>query len=100
MRRLQVLRRTALPMSQNLPGERVMRFIPLVIRLPLVIRPSFVLRFALGVLLAGGTVLAQAPPTGSLDIDLGAPQHTVSPTLYGLMTEEINFSYDGGLYAE
>ena len=24
----------------------------------------------------------------------------VSPTLYGLMTEEINFSYDGGLYAE
>jgi alpha-N-arabinofuranosidase len=77
-----------------------MRFIPLVIRLPLVIRPSFVLRFALGVLLAGGTVLAQAPPTGSLDIDLGAPQHTVSPTLYGLMTEEINFSYDGGLYAE
>jgi alpha-N-arabinofuranosidase len=24
----------------------------------------------------------------------------VSPMLYGLMTEEINFSYDGGLYAE
>jgi len=24
----------------------------------------------------------------------------VSPTLYGLMTEEINYSYDGGLYAE
>ena len=24
----------------------------------------------------------------------------VSPTLYGLMTEEINHSYDGGLYAE
>jgi hypothetical protein len=24
----------------------------------------------------------------------------VSPTLYGLMTEEINCSYDGGLYAE
>ena len=23
-----------------------------------------------------------------------------SPKLYGLMTEEINFSYDGGLYAE
>src|SRR5216684_5634020 len=24
----------------------------------------------------------------------------VSPQLYGLMTEEINYSYDGGLYAE
>ena len=24
----------------------------------------------------------------------------VSPTLYGLMTEEINFSYEGGLYGE
>src|SRR6195256_2953958 len=24
----------------------------------------------------------------------------VNPMLYGLMTEEINFSYDGGLYAE
>jgi alpha-L-arabinofuranosidase len=24
----------------------------------------------------------------------------VNPTLYGLMTEEINYSYDGGLYAE
>jgi alpha-L-arabinofuranosidase len=24
----------------------------------------------------------------------------VSPTLYGLMTEEINYSYEGGLYAE
>src|SRR5471032_2156939 len=24
----------------------------------------------------------------------------MSPTLYGLMTEEINFSYEGGLYGE
>src|SRR5579863_9565059 len=28
------------------------------------------------------------------------PVAAVSPTLYGLMTEEINYSYDGGLYAE
>ena len=28
------------------------------------------------------------------------PSTAVSPTLYGLMTEEINYSYDGGLYAE
>ena len=29
-----------------------------------------------------------------------SPSRHVSPTLYGLMTEEINYSYDGGLYAE
>ncbi|CAN7735641.1 alpha-L-arabinofuranosidase C-terminal domain-containing protein [Duganella sp. LjRoot269] len=33
-------------------------------------------------------------------IDLAKPGIPVSPTLYGQMTEEINFSYDGGLYAE
>ncbi|HWF47382.1 MAG TPA: alpha-L-arabinofuranosidase C-terminal domain-containing protein [Bryobacteraceae bacterium] len=42
---------------------------------------------------------AQESPA-KLNIQLGAPLHTVSPTLYGLMTEEINYSYDGGLYAE
>ena len=42
---------------------------------------------------------AQTAPV-HLQIDLGHAVHPVSPTLYGLMTEEINFSYDGGLYAE
>ena len=28
------------------------------------------------------------------------PGPAISPMLYGLMTEEINHSYDGGLYAE
>jgi len=41
---------------------------------------------------------AQSPAT--LKIDLNQPRANVSPTLYGLMTEEINYSYDGGLYAE
>jgi len=36
----------------------------------------------------------------ALRIDLTEPGLPVSPTLYGVMTEEINFSYDGGLYAE
>jgi alpha-N-arabinofuranosidase len=36
----------------------------------------------------------------ALRIDLSKPGIPVSPTLYGLMTEEINYSYDGGLYAE
>src|ERR1700739_4514510 len=35
-----------------------------------------------------------------LTIHADEPVSEVSPTLYGLMTEEINYSYDGGLYAE
>jgi hypothetical protein len=42
-------------------------------------------------------LLSQSP---SLAIQVDHPTAKVSPTLYGLMTEEINFSYDGGLYAE
>ena len=36
----------------------------------------------------------------SLTVDVNQPIGKVSPVLYGLMTEEINHSYDGGLYAE
>jgi alpha-N-arabinofuranosidase len=36
----------------------------------------------------------------TLTIDASRPVAKVSPTLYGLMTEEINYSYDGGLYGE
>jgi alpha-L-arabinofuranosidase len=35
-----------------------------------------------------------------LEVQVQKPIANVSPTLYGLMTEEINYSYDGGLYAE
>lgn len=44
--------------------------------------------------------LAQAQKPAVLTIHADQPTTPVSPTLYGLMTEEINFSYDGGLYAE
>jgi alpha-N-arabinofuranosidase len=40
---------------------------------------------------------AQAP---SFTIQADHPIATVSPSLYGLMTEEINYSYDGGIYGE
>jgi alpha-N-arabinofuranosidase len=43
--------------------------------------------------------VAQAS-AATLAIQADKPLHPVSPTLYGLMTEEINYSYDGGLYAE
>jgi alpha-N-arabinofuranosidase len=35
-----------------------------------------------------------------LRIDAGKVTGKVSPMLYGLMTEEINFSYEGGIYGE
>ncbi len=43
------------------------------------------------------TLSAQAP---SFNIQADHPVAAVSPTLYGLMTEEINYSYDGGIYGE
>src|ERR1700722_6427481 len=45
----------------------------------------------------GRTAFAQS---ASLTVDLAHPGVKISPMLYGLMTEEINHSYDGGLYAE
>ncbi|HEY1804760.1 MAG TPA: alpha-L-arabinofuranosidase C-terminal domain-containing protein [Terracidiphilus sp.] len=47
--------------------------------------------------LLSNSSLAQAP---SLTIQVDHPTAKVSPTFYGLMTEEINFSYEGGLYGE
>jgi alpha-N-arabinofuranosidase len=61
--------------------------------------------FACGLALSAAAILdaacvvAQAPPA-VLTIHADQPVSKVSPSLYGLMTEEINYSYDGGLYAE
>jgi len=56
-------------------------------------------RTLLPLLLAIGLVPARAAgPT--IVIDATTPSGKVSPTLYGLMTEEINHAYDGGLYGE
>jgi len=44
--------------------------------------------------------VAAASARPVLEIDFKAPTTPVSPILHGLMTEEINYSYDGGLYAE
>ena len=49
-------------------------------------------------LVTGVAFLRAAEPT--IVIDASAPSGKVSPLFYGLMTEEINHSYDGGLYAE
>jgi alpha-N-arabinofuranosidase len=50
--------------------------------------------------LAAQTPAPASSAKPSLVIDVSHPTANVSPTLYGLMTEEINYSYDGGLYAE
>ena len=64
--------------------------------------------FRLALLALIATSLHAAEPAAStptpgptvLHIDASKVTAHVSPTLYGLMTEEINYSYDGGLYAE
>jgi hypothetical protein len=50
--------------------------------------------------LCSSTSAAMAQEAATLTIDLAQVKAKVSPQLYGLMTEEINYSYDGGLYAE
>ncbi|MEO7932609.1 MAG: alpha-L-arabinofuranosidase C-terminal domain-containing protein [Chthoniobacterales bacterium] len=49
------------------------------------------------VTLIASTAFAAGP---SFTVDTTSSKGQVSPKLYGLMTEEINHSYDGGLYAE
>jgi len=49
-------------------------------------------------LLTAPVLLGQ--PAATLEIEVQKQKAAVSPILYGLMTEEINYSYDGGLYAE
>lgn len=62
--------------------------------------------FALSTLLVFGLSLTTAvravEPVTSLSLSIAADQPVarISPMLYGMMTEEINHSYDGGLYAE
>ncbi len=43
---------------------------------------------------------AQTAPVPTITVKTDEVATPVSPMLYGLMTEEINFSYEGGLYGE
>src|SRR5690349_20683500 len=43
---------------------------------------------------------ARADIAATLNIDVSNPGATIPGSFYGLMTEEINHSYDGGLFAE
>jgi alpha-N-arabinofuranosidase len=56
--------------------------------------------FSLALLAASLLPVSLIAQTPSLTIQVDHPTAQVSPMLYGLMTEEINFSYDGGIYPE
>src|SRR5437762_7305279 len=51
-------------------------------------------------LTAGCMIQITVAQTPVITLDFTKSGANVSPMLYGLMTEEINHSYDGGLYAE
>jgi len=57
-------------------------------------------KFSLAVLVALVLPVGLAAQKPTLTIDVNQPTAKVSPMLYGLMTEEINYSYDGGIYGE
>jgi alpha-N-arabinofuranosidase len=73
-------------MKKNL--RTLLLIAPLLIAAPLVSAPA----------LTRAMAAQQQPPT--LTIEAGQPAGKVSPMHYGLMTEELNHAYDGGLYAE
>ncbi len=59
--------------------------------------------FQLSACLAAGSLCSlsvRAADPGKLTINVGQPGAKIATNFYGLMTEEINYSYDGGLYAE
>src|SRR5215471_10849199 len=77
--------------------DRVLVYNP---RMQNTLRRAAVLTSALATLaaLSGMPGHAQTPVTITIDAGKAGPR--IDPMFYGLMTEEINFSYDGGLYAE
>lgn len=64
------------------------------------ITSSFAGRFIAAALLATFALSTAAAQQPTLTVQVDHAIGKVSPTLYGLMSEEINYSYDGGIYAE
>ena len=61
------------------------------------VRLATVLAVQFGLILC---LQARGADTAEITVQVDQPGVAISPKLYGLMTEEINHSYDGGLYAE
>ncbi|HEY9155000.1 MAG TPA: carbohydrate binding domain-containing protein, partial [Opitutaceae bacterium] len=64
----------------------------------MIFRKTSVAFFSLGLAVLGCSSGWAGP--AKLGINLNEPGHSIPPSFYGLMTEEINYSYDGGLFAE
>jgi alpha-L-arabinofuranosidase len=64
---------------------------------PLARTPLLPLVLAAGVAIAASALAADF---GKITVQVDQPGARINPMLFGLMTEEINHSYDGGLYAE
>jgi alpha-N-arabinofuranosidase len=62
-------------------------------------RPLLLALAALGAGLAGAGRVSAADP-GKIVVRVDQPGAKIHPLFYGIMTEEINYSYEGGLYAE
>lgn len=62
--------------------------------------PTLTLKFLTLALAAASATTFLAAAADSITVQVDKPGIKISPTFYGLMTEEINHSYDGGLYAE
>jgi alpha-L-arabinofuranosidase len=62
--------------------------------------PSFLPLKFVSLALAAACAAAVPAMADSISVQVDQPGIKISPTFYGLMTEEINHSYDGGLYAE
>jgi hypothetical protein len=58
--------------------------------------------FGLAVLCAGlvFTNRGSAADLGTIVVQVDKPGARIGPNFYGLMTEEVNYSYDGGPYGE
>ncbi|MFT3829875.1 MAG: alpha-L-arabinofuranosidase C-terminal domain-containing protein [Opitutaceae bacterium] len=66
------------------------------------ISPRIFTLAALGSLSLGAALIAADEPRRafSVQIDLAAPAKPISPDLFGVFFEDLNFAADGGLYAE
>ncbi len=64
-------------------------------------RPSLrPLLFAAAAILSGPAALAAVVPATTIAIDLQHPGKAISPDLFGIFFEDLNYAADGGLYAE
>ena len=61
--------------------------------------PSKTIPFFLAAAVVSSFAQSNAPAT-SIEIQVDKVKAQMPPTFYGLMTEEINYSYEGGLYGE